>query len=487
MTSIDRVSCCTVDLKRSALRRCHLAIAGLTIVVTASMSSAAIAADKPPLIADQDTPASTTSSVSATIQFSLSSLDRALERKIPRRLASINDRGSSCWQRRILGRMVNIDCEYSGYVERTGPVSLRAENGRLVATMPLFGTVSGQGIGRFARLLHGTGEGALTVYATSRPRLRPDWSVALDMSEGFRWQEPPVLQILGFRINLTRYIEPKIRDQVSRVQRDAAASVAAINIRGKAETAWRQMFTPVRIIDSPAAWLTMTPSSVAFSGMRARGNALEGSIEIAGSTATTIGSEPIPTAPTPLPALAKDVENPGQFAVIVPIDISYDQIREKIQSFMTARAQNDEPRVKEISVYPSAGKIVAGLHLESGSDAGDTWVYVTVTPVIDANMQTLRFSDLSITANSPTEDASSATLSNPGFLQDLQQQLSQTFQTEWQAALASANTRLSRPLGDGFRSEGHLASAGLSGISLLPSGLRINLRASGELRILYGM
>ncbi len=165
--------------------------------------------------------------------------------------------------------MVNIDCEYSGYVERTGPVSLRAEDGRLVATMPLFGTVSGQGIGRFARLLHGTGEGALTVYATSRPRLRPDWSVALDMSEGFRWQEPPVLQILGFRIDLTRYIEPKIRDQVGRIQRDAANSVAAMNIRGKAETAWRQMFTPVKIVDSPAVWLTMTPSSVAFSGMRA--------------------------------------------------------------------------------------------------------------------------------------------------------------------------------------------------------------------------
>jgi Domain of unknown function (DUF4403) len=189
-----------------------------------------------------------------------------------------------------------------------------------------------------------------------------------------------------------------------------------------------------------------------------------------------------------LPALTKDVENPGQFAVIVPIDISYDQIREKIQSFMTARVQSGGPGVKEISVYPSAGKIVAGLHLESGSDAkGDTWIYVTATPVVDANAQTLQFSDLSIVANSPTEDASSATLGNPGFLQDLREQLSQTFQTEWQAALASANTRLSRPLGDGFRSEGHLASAGLAGISLLPDGMRINLRASGELRILYGM
>ncbi len=61
------------------------------------------------------------------------------------------------------------------------------------------------------------------------------------------------------------------------------------------------------------------------------------------------------------------------------------------------------------------------------------------------------------------------------------------FQTEWQAILASANARLTRPLADGFRSEGNLTSAGLSKVALLPDGLRIDLRASGDLRILYGM
>jgi hypothetical protein len=221
--------------------------------------------------------------------------------------------------------------------------------------------------------------------------------------------------------------------------------------------------------------------------MRARGDALEGSIEITGSTATTIGSEPS-SMPTPLPALAKDVENPGQFSVIVPVNISYDQIREKIQSFMTARAQSGGPAVKDISIYPSSGKIVAGLHLESGSDAKrDTWIYITATPAVNADAQTLQFSDLSVASDISAEDSSSTMLGNQAFLQDLQQQLSQTFHTQWQAALASANARLSRPLGDGFRSEGHLASAGLSGISLLPDGMRINLRASGDLRLLYGM
>ncbi|CAN5159089.1 DUF4403 family protein [soil metagenome] len=460
------------------------------LAFAASVSSSAFAAGKPPLAVDSSPPATAVSSISATLQFSLPTLDRALERKVPRRLATIDDDGRSCWHRRILGRMVNIDCEYSGYVERTGPISLRAENGRMEAAMPLFGTVSGEGIGRFARMLHGTGEGQLMVYATARPRLKSDWSVSLDMREGFRWREPPTLQILGFRIDLTRYIEPKIRQQIGRIQSDAAASVAAMNIRGKAESAWQQAFAVVKIVDSPAVWLKTTPQAIAFSGTRARGDVLEGSIEISGATETAIGTQPSASAPTQLPTLGSDVTNPGRFSVIIPVTISYDQIRQKIQDVMSARAQSGGPDVQDISVYPSSGKIVAGLHLKIGSDSGDgAWVYVTATPQVDAAAQTVQFGDFSITTDSTSAPGNplATLLNDPTLLQNLQQQMRLTFQTEWQAMLASASTRLTRPLANGFRSEGSLTSAELSNVSLLPDALRIDLLASGNMKILYGM
>lgn len=468
--------------------RMILTAAAITAIAV-STSASALAVEKPPMAADTPPQTTATSTISASVQFSLSALDRALERKVPRRLATIDDNGRSCWQRRILGRMVNIDCAYSGYVDRTGPISLRAEDGRLHAAMPLFGTVSGQGIGRFARLLHGTGEGQLMVYATARPRLRPDWSVALDMSEGFRWQEPPTLQILGFRINLTRYVEPKIRQQIARVQGDAAASVAAMNIRGKAESAWQQAFATVKIVDTPAIWLKTTPQAVAFSGTRARGDVLEGSIEISGQSETAIGSEPSASVPTPLPALGSEVTNPGHFSVIIPLTIGYDQIRQKIQDVMNARAQSGGPNVQDIAIYPSSGKIVAGLHLKSGDSADGTWIYMTATPQVDADAQTLQFSDFNVVPDSSAPEGSplAALLADPTLLQNLQQQVQLAFQTEWQAVLASASARLTRPLAGGFRSEGNLTSAGLSKISLLTDGLRIDLRATGNLRILYGM
>ena len=130
--------------------------------LAALLSSPCLAMDKPPLAPDPAAPLTTPSRISAIVEFGLADIDRALERKIPKVLVSFDDRTTSCWHRRVLGRMVNIDCTYSGEVERTGPVSLRAEGGRLVGTTPLFGSVEAEGTRGFARMLRGEAEGAMT-------------------------------------------------------------------------------------------------------------------------------------------------------------------------------------------------------------------------------------------------------------------------------------------------------------------------------------
>jgi hypothetical protein len=458
------------------------------VALCAFVSAPCLALDKPPVSADAASLATTPSKISAGIEFGLAAIDAALERRIPRRLATFEDDGRSCWNRRILGRDVNIDCSYEGTIDRTGAVSLRAEGGRLNAAMPLMGEVSGQGIGRFARLLHGTGEGALMVYASAQPRLRPDWSVSLDMSEGFRWQEPPTLQILGFRINLSKYVEPKIRAQLSRVQGDVARNVAALNIKAKAASAWQQAFANVQILDQPAIWLQTTPQTIAFSGVRAEGRVLEGSLEIAGTTATTIGAAPPANPPTPLPALGSDVSAPGRFAIIVPVTIDYAAIRQKLQDAMAADAAGG-PNLNGFDIYPSAGKLVVGLRVGApSSDAGD-WVYLTATPKADDATGMLQFPDLAFQGDAAVAAASElgALMSNSAFVQTLQQRLSTGYQAERDRIIAAANAKLTRPLADGFRSEGQLQSAGLANLQLLPDGLRINLRADGRLKLLYGL
>ena len=292
----SRTNQCSKRAPYALFRPRSQAAAALLLTV---LSLPAAAAEKPPLSPDLATPPTTPSTISAVIEIGMPALTRAIERNVPRRLATFNDRMASCWHRRILGRQVNVGCEYSGYVERVGSIPLRAEHGRITAATPLFGTVSARGTGRWTSRLQGNANGELTLFASARPQLRPDWSVALDMSEGFRWTDEPVLTILGFRINIARYVEPRVRSQLGRIQSIFARNVQALNIRRKAELAWQHASKPVQIVDSPAIWLQMKPESIAFSGIDARNNMLEGSVQITGTTETTSGNEPASTSDRP--------------------------------------------------------------------------------------------------------------------------------------------------------------------------------------------
>jgi len=129
----------------------------------------AFAAEKPPLAPDQNTPLVVQSRVSAVLSFSAHALAEELDREVPKRMASFDDQLTTCGHRRgFFRRQVDIQCFVTGYIERTGPVYLRAEGNRLTAEIKLEGSVYGQGARGLARLVHGVAQGAMNVFVEAK-------------------------------------------------------------------------------------------------------------------------------------------------------------------------------------------------------------------------------------------------------------------------------------------------------------------------------
>jgi hypothetical protein len=357
--------------------------------------SIASAADKPPLNADAVSSLVTQSRISATIEFGLPALASAIERDIPRRLATIDER-INCVHRRVLIFRVNANCDISGYIERTGPVSLYGRGDRVIGAVPIYGTVSGQGANRFTARIHGDTEARATVEAEARPQLRRDWSVDLNFSDGFHWREPPYLHVLGRDIALAQYAEPRIRTQMTRIRSRAEAAARRLDLRGKATSAWRQAFEPIKLADSPEVWLQWTPQGAAFAGVRANARVLSGALELSGSAETLVGQAPPAVTLTALPPLGTDVSAPGTFDVILPVSIGYDIMRDKMMQVIDAAPKGDKI-IREVQIYPSSGKLVVGLRIAKSIDtepAAGEWVYLSATPAVDNDKQTVGLSDL---------------------------------------------------------------------------------------------
>jgi len=475
------ISTSHVQRNQNAFRRSSLAsVVALSFIGLCP----AHAADKPPLAPDTVVPFSTNSRLSAGIEFSLPALAADIERDIPQRLASIDEK-IECVHRRILFWKVNANCDVWGYVERSGGVSLYGRGDRVYGSVPIHGVLEGQGANRFTARIHGETEASATIEATARPQLGRDWSLDLHFGDGFRWSEPPVLHVMGREIPLAKYAEPRIRTQLAVVREHALAAARRLDLHDKAATAWRHAFEPIQLSDSPAVWLQMTPQSVSFAGMRANPRTLRGSIELSGTAQTIIGQNPPAVAATALPMLGDDVSTPGAFDVILPVRVGYDVLKEKLSQAIAAMPQVAGVSVKDVDVYPSAGKLVVGLRVAKAADTdpgAGKWVYLSGTVQADAGGRAIRLSNVGVM----TDDEGLAPLTDSIGTQ-LASNVNVDYGIAYDNLLNAANAKFNRPLRDGFRMEGNLSSASLEKVSLPSDGVVIAVRASGELRILYGM
>lgn len=462
----------------------RLALAGMLSFSLGTLIATASADEKPPLAPDTVPPFTTDSRLSATLEFGLPALASRIGEDIPRRLATIDER-VSCVHRRVLFFRVNANCDIYGFVERSGSVSLYGRGDRVYGSVPIYGALEGQGANRFTARIHGETEASATIEVEARPQLNKDWSFDLNFSDGFRWSEPPVLHVLGRDIPLTKYAEPRIRTQLAKVRARALAAARRLDLQDKATAAWRWAFDPIQLHDNPAIWLQLTPQSAAFAGVRANSRVLRGTLELAGSAQTVVGQQPPAVAATPLPALGREIDEPGAFDVILPVNISYDVLKQKISDVLAAAPALADMSVREIEVYPSAGKLVIGLRLGKKSDADASagqWVYLSGGIAVAADGHSAGLSDLALTTGNDQLN----TLIGP-LVAQLRDKTSVDYGIAYQNLLNAANEKLTRPLKDGFRMEGHLTSAKLEKVYLPADGIVIALRASGDLKILYGL
>jgi hypothetical protein len=475
------VSTSSIQRRRITLGAARAGLAALGLI---GLCSTALAADKPPLAPDTVAQFNTDSRISATIEFGLPALASEIERDIPRRLATIDER-VSCVHRRVLFWRVNANCDIYGYVERSGGVSLYGRGDRVYGSVPIYGALEGQGANRFTARIHGETEASATIEAEARPELTRDWSLALNFSDGFRWSEPPVLHVMGREIPLSNYAEPRIRAELGVVRERALAAARRLDLHDKAETAWRHAFEPIELSDNPQVWLQLTPQSAAFAGVRAEGRVLSGSLELSGSAETTVGQQPPAVTATALPTLGHEVSAPGSFDVILPVRVGYDLLKDKIMQASIAVAPSSGLSVRDVEVYPSSGKLVIGLRVAKASDSeanAGQWTYLTGSLQVDADGHAIRLADLS----AKTDDEGLASMLGP-IESQLRDKTSVDYGIAYQNLLDAANAKLNRPLKDGYRMEGHLSSAKLEKLYLPSDAIVIALRASGELKILYGM
>ena len=235
----------------------------------------------------------------------------------------------------------------------------------------------------------------------------PDWCPVVGLATSYNWTKSPRVEIVGgVWIGVEGLVSGSINDALKGLPDKVRDAIPCDTIRGEVRNAWRNYIIPVAIPGGPPVYVGIQPKSLALSPLIVADDEVRLSILLRAATSlsTAKGAEaPIADLPNVQPA----ADAPGRLQVTLPVRLGYAALREELlrrfgnQDFaFKVDGKDGKLRVKDVELYPSGESLAIGLTFSADlpGRAFDVSgkVYMTATPVVDAQGTQLRLQDVKV-------------------------------------------------------------------------------------------
>jgi hypothetical protein len=423
--------------------------------------------------------------ISAPIEIPLAEVDTLVNSVVPQQLYA----SDSVRVRKGIAR-ANLSLD----VMRGGRIWLETEEGAVITYIPL--RVDGEIRSIGVRRPFST---TFTVRAVSELGLDEDWTTRVYTRSGFTWRTAPSINLLGFTINLEHIAGKAIDAQLARLSpRIDSLIEERINLRPRLERLWASLNEPIRLRrQDPPVWLQARPTRVYLAPPESRGNTLVYGVRIHALMSTVVGSEP-PTADLgplpPLQALPDSLAGaPSHFNVSLPLTLSYEDARDLLDGVLTRQDYDLKEaasfRVTDLDLYGHGETLVArldfNLKLQDAFFATRGRVFMTGRPVYDPVNRSVRVDsfDYDVSSRDALIHAADFALREP-LLAAVQDRLAISLGARLDTLRGRLQNELDgRALGRLLMLEGTVSGLEPSALYLTPDGIRVDVRAHGDLTV----
>ena len=438
-----------------------------------------------------------TSTIRIPVSGSLRIFEDMLNKDVPRRLANINEPQKICVKTK--SKLIpDISCRLVGRVDR-GRIRLTGSGQTLRLTIPISANIQIQNIAGIIK--RETATGSMTVTMRGKLSLARNWQPSARVNVDYAWRKKPGIDFLGQRIEFTSRIDPEVRKITAQIERQLPKLISSLNARQKARQIWREGFTSARAKSDPEIWVRFKPQQIGYAGYTVRGNQLIVNLAARAQTETIFGNRPEDYKVTALPNLMRRLP-PRGIHVHVPFHIPYSVFRKPVEealdlgTFQTARLEDGteaEVRFNDVEIFGvDGGKIAIGVGLTIkepirwlGDVDGKIWI--VARPRLDIPKKIIGISNLTVFSrtNSPLFNAIVGAVSKDEIDAEVIRKISYDFAKDYDDGLKKADDWLKAEPLEGFVFRGRLISAQLERMHILPEGLIVQAKASGDGRMYY--
>lgn len=200
---------------------------------------------------------------------------------------------------------------------------------------------------------------------------------AKDTKIGYEWTDGPVFQIFGrscalglcvgpWDYNISRYLDPKIRSNIAKLERGLNDEIPCEPLRGELQKIWATRSFPITLPYEEKMYVNIRPLSLHIPDASVDSH----NLSVMGRLDATVAVEgaPIEEQSIPLPPNSATDISPGKFSLAIPVSTKYYTLESLAKQQVIGRKFSaDTPlggiviRPKKVKIYPSGDKLAIGV------------------------------------------------------------------------------------------------------------------------------
>jgi Domain of unknown function (DUF4403) len=253
-----------------------------------------------------------------------------------------------------------------------------------------------------------------TVQVTSRPAIAPNWRLSPNLSGQVNVVDV-VLPIAGLKLDVAGAVKPvldgAVRDQMTAL--DAKLRNDPF-IEAAARSEWVKLCSSTSLGAAgqgmPNLWLEVRPTRAIAAQPRIDANAVTLLVGVQAET-RIVPSQTKPNCPFPQSLDIVPQANEGSVSIGVPIDIPFTEVNRLLEAQIKGKTFPEDGSgefavtIKQATIAASGDRLLITLFVKAKKRGffaigADATVYVYGRPVLDADRQILRFTDLTLDVQS---------------------------------------------------------------------------------------
>jgi hypothetical protein len=325
-------------------------------------------------------------------------------------------------------------------------------------------------------------------WGSAKPTINPDWSLSVDATGQYQIDDAALR--LPFAPNVSvgdvsSVLQGPLGEMMDKINQETARSA---KLKTAAEAAWSGLGQPIQVSVSPPVWLMVHPTRILTEQPAVTDQGIDLGVAMVARPELLVGDMPAPEDPGPLPNLTLVDQIPQQFAVYLPVKLTWDDANEMATQELVGHPVNAgggvTVTVDKISIFNNGDELGVKIAFRSRSISGT--LYLLGKPVYDLADGYIAIENLHMdisTQNVLVQLA--AWLTHQTLIDDLEARLRFNVKSQVEARRADLDRAIGGvQINPRLSLKGQVTGLAPSAIYLTRDGMQVNVVAVGTLDVL---